>query len=416
MINSIPNYLFESSIALGVFSLFYLIALQREKSFKFNRFYLLGSVGLSLIIPLISFSFESLPSSFVAGTIFLDPVAMGANSTSQGLNFLSYLPWIYISASTILLAKLIGRTTTLLLNRHQSQKKDQLRLRIVTDSAEAYTFLDTVFLGSQLSTDEQNVILSHEKVHAKEWHSLDILFFELITALLWINPFVYIIKKLARINHEYLADAQAIQNANRESYIQTLAAHTIRSQGYELAHTFHTSSTLNRIKMINQQNNQTMKIKQIIPFVLALGLVLTFGCEDAVEQLSEMNDPEAAKAIAQVQTSTVKKAEGLEGVYDQVEVLPDPSGGMTEFYQWVAEHMEYPTQARKEGIEGKVFIQFIVDETGQLTEVKSIKGIGAGCDAEAVRVMKSAAKWAPGQVDGKPVKVRMILPVTFKLS
>lgn len=159
-----------------------------------------------------------------------------------------------------------------------------------------------------------------------------------------------------------------------------------------------------------------MKIKQIIPFVLGLGLVLTFGCEDAVEQLSEMNDQEAAKAIAQVQTSAVKKVEGMEGVYDQVEVLPDPSGGMTEFYQWIAGNMKYPTQARKDGVEGKVFIQFIVDETGQLTEVKSIKGIGAGCDAEAVRVMKSAAKWTPGLVDNKPVKVRMILPITFKLS
>ncbi|MEP3388702.1 MAG: TonB family protein [Reichenbachiella sp.] len=414
--NNILNYLLESGLALAAFSLFYLVALKSEKSFNFNRFYLLGSVGLSLIIPLISFRFDGIPSNLVAGTIFLDAVSLDASPTNKGMNFLSYLPWVYISVSTILLVKLIGRTATLLLKRPQSQKKDQVRQCIIADSAEAYTFLDTVFLGSQLSTEEQDLILSHEKVHAKEWHSLDILFFELITALLWINPFIYIIKKLARTNHEYLADAQAIQNANRESYIQTLAAHTIRAQGYELAHAFHTSSTLKRIKMINQQNNQIMKIKQIIPFVLGLGLVLTFGCEDAVEQLSEMNDQEAAKAIAQVQTSAVKEAEGMEGVYDQVEVLPDPSGGMTEFYQWVAGNMKYPTQARKDGIEGKVFVQFIVDETGQLTEVKSIKGIGAGCDAEAVRVMKSAAKWAPGLVDNKPVKVRMILPITFKLS
>lgn len=414
--NNLLNYLLESGLALGAFSLFYILALKNEKSFNFNRFFLLGSAVLSLIIPLISFRFEGVPSNLVAGTIFLDAVSMDASPTTQGMNFLSYLPWVYMSISTILLIKLIGKTTTLWLKRHQSQKMDQVRQCIIADSAEAYTFLDTIFIGSQLSTEEREVILSHEKVHAKQWHSLDILLFELITALLWINPLTYIIKKLARTNHEYLADAQAIQNANRESYIQTLAAHTIRAQGYELAHAFHTSSTLKRIKMINQQNKQTMKIKQIAPIILGLGLILIFGCEDAAEQLSEMSDQEAATAIAQVQTSKVKEAEGLDGVYDLVEVQPLPAEGMTAFYNWVAENMEYPTKAREDGVEGRVFIQFIVNEKGDITEVKSIKGIGAGCDVEAERVMKSAAGWSPGMVDGKPVKVRMIMPITFKLG
>jgi len=68
------------------------------------------------------------------------------------------------------------------------------------------------------------------------------------------------------------------------------------------------------------------------------------------------------------------------------------------------------------GIEGKVFVQFIVDKAGNITNVTAVKGIGAGCDEEAVRVIKGSPKWKPGKQRGKAVKVRMILPITFKLG
>ncbi|WP_422359677.1 M56 family metallopeptidase [Reichenbachiella sp.] len=416
MMNSMLNYFLESGLALGVFSLFYLIALKQEKSFTFNRFYLLGCTALALILPLISFRFEGVPSHLVAGTIFLNTVTMETLGNAGKIDLVSYWPLAYGAISAFFLILLVVRTSTLLVKRSQSKRAAQVRLYAIPGSTEAYTFGDTIFIGDQLNADERDMIITHEEVHARDWHTLDILFLEIVGALLWINPFVYIIKRLARINHEYLADAKALHQSNKEEYIQTLASHTIKSQGYQLVHAFYTSSTLKRIKMINQQNNQIMKIKQIAPILLGLGLVLIFGCEDAAEQLSDMNDQEAAAAITQVQTSKVQEAEGMDGVYDLVEVQPLPAEGMTAFYTWIAENMQYPNQARREGVEGRVFIQFIVNENGDITEVKSIKGIGAGCDAEAERVMKSAASWSPGMVDGKPVKVRMIMPITFKLG
>lgn len=413
--NSILNYFLESGLALGAFSLFYLVALKQEKAFTFNRFYLIGNLLLSLIIPLISFRFEGVPSSLVAGTIFLDTVSLDTDSTST-FNLFTYWPWAYVIITAFLLIKLITKTTSLLVKRNHSQKQGGIRQYSILDSSEAFTFLDTIFIGNQLNKKEQDIILTHEHVHAREWHSLDILFIEIVSALFWINPFIHVIKELARTNHEYLADAKALHHSDKETYIQTLATHTIKSQGYSLAHAFHTSSTLKRIKMINKQNNQTMRIKQIAPFLLGLSLVIIFGCEDVPEQLNDMSDQQITNIIGQAQSLNVKVAEGLDGVYDMVEVQPLPANGMNEFYKWIGENMEYPTQARKLGVEGRVFVQFIINETGDVTEVKSIKGIGAGCDAEAVRVMKSAGSWSPGQVDGKPVKVRMVMPISFKLG
>lgn len=103
-------------------------------------------------------------------------------------------------------------------------------------------------------------------------------------------------------------------------------------------------------------------------------------------------------------------------IFDIVEDQPKPPGGMPGFYKYVGKNIKYPNQARRMGIEGRVFVQFVVDKDGTLTDVKSIKGIGAGCDEEAVRILKGAPKWKPGKQRGRPVKVRMILPITFKLS
>ncbi|MEQ9426569.1 MAG: energy transducer TonB [Cyclobacteriaceae bacterium] len=103
-------------------------------------------------------------------------------------------------------------------------------------------------------------------------------------------------------------------------------------------------------------------------------------------------------------------------IFTIVEDQPEPKGGMGAFYQYVSKNLNYPNQARRMGIEGKVFVQFVVDKDGTLRDVQAVKGIGAGCDEEAVRVISGAPKWKPGKQRGKPVKVRMILPITFKLG
>ena len=103
-------------------------------------------------------------------------------------------------------------------------------------------------------------------------------------------------------------------------------------------------------------------------------------------------------------------------IFTIVEEQPAPKGGMAAFYEYVGKKLKYPAQARRMGIEGRVFVEFVVDKNGAITDVKAIKGIGAGCDEEAVRVIQEAPAWNPGKQRGRPVKVRMILPITFKLG
>ena len=103
-------------------------------------------------------------------------------------------------------------------------------------------------------------------------------------------------------------------------------------------------------------------------------------------------------------------------IFTIVEDQPQPKGGMAAFYEYIGKKLKYPAQARRMGIEGKVFVEFVVDKDGTITNVKAIKGIGAGCDEEAIRVIQSSPKWNAGKQRGRPVRVRMILPITFKLG
>jgi protein TonB len=99
-----------------------------------------------------------------------------------------------------------------------------------------------------------------------------------------------------------------------------------------------------------------------------------------------------------------------------IESMPKPINGYKAFYTFIGKNLKYPKQAQRMGIEGKVFIQFVINKKGEITDVKVLKGIGAGCDAEAERVMNLAPKWNPGKQRGKPVHVRMVLPLTFRLK
>jgi len=98
-----------------------------------------------------------------------------------------------------------------------------------------------------------------------------------------------------------------------------------------------------------------------------------------------------------------------------VEKKPEPEGGMESFYNILRKNIKYPLLARRNETEGKVFVQFTVAETGALTDFKILKGIGSGCDEEAIRVV-SLTKWKPGKQRGKPVKVRMVQPIVFGIK
>ena len=103
-------------------------------------------------------------------------------------------------------------------------------------------------------------------------------------------------------------------------------------------------------------------------------------------------------------------------VYQIVEQMPQFPNGEEAMMQYIAEQVKYPAEAKKADAQGRVFVGFIVEPDGGLSDFKVLRGIGHGCDEEALRVVKSMPKWKPGMQRGKAVRVQYLVPVNFKLE
>ena len=111
-----------------------------------------------------------------------------------------------------------------------------------------------------------------------------------------------------------------------------------------------------------------------------------------------------------------EESEEVGEIFYVVESMPEFPGGEEKIYEYLARNLEYPRQANEAGIQGKVFVTFVVESDGSITDIKVLRGIGGGCDEEAVRVVQNMPKWIPGKQRGKPVRVHFNLPIKFTLK
>jgi len=145
--------------------------------------------------------------------------------------------------------------------------------------------------------------------------------------------------------------------------------------------------------------------------------VVEVADEEEVEDIDVMIDmPEFDEPVATPIEFVEVPEEEAEEIPLFVEEQPSFEGGIEAFYRYVSKSLKYPNTAKRIGVEGKVFLSFVIDKDGSITQVEVLKGIGGGCDEEAVRVLENAPPWNPGKQRGKAVKVRMQLPIVFALQ
>ena len=153
---------------------------------------------------------------------------------------------------------------------------------------------------------------------------------------------------------------------------------------------------------------------QVKLFLTTLAIALTlFSCNSPSKPAQKAATPtknlQVVAKINPVQADTSI-------VFMVVEKMPTFPGGVKNLMNYLSTHIKYPAEAKKDGIEGRVFVNFIVEKDGSVSHVKVLRGIGHGCDKESVRVVKNMPRWIPGEQRGKPVRVDYNLPVKFSLE
>ncbi|HQO48925.1 MAG TPA: energy transducer TonB [Bacteroidales bacterium] len=141
--------------------------------------------------------------------------------------------------------------------------------------------------------------------------------------------------------------------------------------------------------------------------------------EDDVEVADiEINADVDLKEAIEVYVPPVREEEEVveTEIFTVVESMPEFPGGAEQMMGFIAKNIKYPPMARESGIQGRVFVNFVVEPDGRVSNVKVLRGIGGGCDEEAIRVVESMPKWTPGRQRGKAVRVSFNLPVRFTLQ
>ncbi len=155
-----------------------------------------------------------------------------------------------------------------------------------------------------------------------------------------------------------------------------------------------------KTKFESLDQNQISHIELITPTVKPSEDVRTFAIIEYTGRINEISN----------------RSKLDDDVFTMVEETATPQGGMPVFFEHIGNKLNYPLQARRMGIEGKVFVEFVVETDGSISNVRAKKGIGAGCDEQAVIAVKTAPKWNPAKNKGVVVRQQFVLPITFKLS
>lgn len=173
--------------------------------------------------------------------------------------------------------------------------------------------------------------------------------------------------------------------------------------------------------MMNQpKSGNTEKLRFLLSLPLVAILLFVFSCnltsEEELEGPTQMGEKKVAMGPSDVLTRARTVGGDGKEVFDVVETQPNPAGGMSGWNEYVRANLTYPAEAKEMGVEGTVIVVFVVNSDGSISNVDILRGVGAGCDEEAMRVVENAPNWEPGKQRGTVVNTRMRLPIRFKLA
>jgi len=309
------SYMIYSTICMGLVLLFYHALLAREKIYQINRWYLLGALLFSLIIPFMPIGVSDSLLTLGNNTEISQILSSGIENTNsesvlqvwgiptekKSVSSTSYFEWItpflfyfYGIVTLILFFRMIRHLYRMKLKsmKYPGTAFKGYKVVLVDEDIVPHTFWKTIFVNREQYENNEisKEVLTHELFHAKQNHTFDILIIELLKTIFWFNPVLYFYKKAVEVNHEFIADEKVLSNGGDIANYQNLLLEMRTAESPPcLSSSLNYNITKKRFKMMTLNSSKYrsyFKLVLIIPFFVILGI--TFGCEPAgIEQNSE---------------------------------------------------------------------------------------------------------------------------------
>lgn len=427
------NYLFELSCCWLAFYAFYQLFLQKETFFRFNRFYLLAVLALSLFIPVAQFPWSSplegyqFTAQLPVVTVLNGPAPVippeTVDMSKAGVNWLN---WIWLAGIALMLGRILWglRQIARLYAKGEITRQDNYWIVRTPEQHLPFSFFRLLFWSRHLSLSgpDARKIQQHEEAHIVQGHYFDLIFLEILGTVFWFHPLVYLYKRSLRDLHEYLADDYVLQTTPALQYGHLLLRQA--QPGLELALTsdFFPTQLKKRIQMMTKHRSSDKAVLKYLFAVPVVGLlVLLFSAKPIFAQLEggpmATMDPYEQSPALQVldpisEPDVMPRFPGCEEVADPQE---RKLCAQKHLFQFIFSHIKYPKEAFERNIEGTAVVEFIVAADGSIRNATLLKDPGYGTGEEALRTVNEMPRWIPGTKDDKPVDVKMTLPIRFEM-
>ena len=421
------RFLIFSTLAAGLFYGLYCLTLRRDRWLKLSQWYLLTTLWFSVIFP-----WFTLPSSLATAvqTVLptegymatLDEITISAYASMRTID-LADIHLIGVALSLGFLLFQIGAQAVTILRlwrKHTVYRATDgyniprnASLVLLDDDTAPYSFFNQIVVGTRgLSDDELRCILAHESLHVSRYHTADIICARLLCCGAWFNPFAWLMLRELRAVQEFQADAASIGSCGREGYLHLLYRQATGTGYGHITNNFLSINIKKRIVMMNKTKSRFGAWKALAALPVA-ALLLMAGCQPANGEAVEQE--EIPFEATNVDESAPLDA-NTDEVFKVVEVDPEFPGGEEALYKYLAENIKYPEKAKNNKVEGRVYITFVIEKDGTVSDAKVLRSVNEELDAEALRVINAMPKWKPGTQRGVPVRVQYNIPITFKLQ
>ncbi|AUC14109.1 hypothetical protein BTO06_02560 [Tenacibaculum sp. SZ-18] len=271
----------------------YDIFLSRETFFTTNRIYLIFSVIISFILPLIKLPVikDAVPQEY---TILLPEVVLSPQTIIekqewyQSVSYLNVLFWIgAFAASLCFLIKLYS--VIKLLWENNVEKRKDYKLINLSNSTKAFSFFNFIFIGENIPSKRKEKIIQHELVHAKQKHTIDLLFFEVLKICMWFNPILWVFQKRITTVHEFLSDEIASKSLETKTYINSLLEQVFQVEKISFVNQFYKSSLIKKriIMMTKKRSTKVKQFKYLLIAPVLLSMLMYTSCLNEEQLITE---------------------------------------------------------------------------------------------------------------------------------
>ena len=415
--NEFLLYIGRSGLYLGLFYAFYMLVMRRTTFFRFNRVAMLIGTLMCVLLPLLRVRTAPLTDA-TAGPLTMTAVEEVAEADAAPKeSWPTAVLVLYLTGAAVVIGHTFFSAEALRrkVSAGRRQRIDGIRTVVLKEDIPSFTFGTTVFIGRK-DLEENPAIFSHETMHVRCRHYLDLFLFRAVQLVWWWNPLVWLARTELGLLHEYEADEGVInQGIDATQYQLLLVRKAVGEQRFSLASGFQHAQLKNRITMMLKPcSNGWMRLSYLA--VLPVLAIFMYACNPSKNSKAPA---EEAPAVAEetVTPAAAEPAATPDAIpFQLVEVKPSFNGGdANEFSKWVNSQLVYPDEAKKNGIQGRVAVQFTVEPDGSVANVKVLRGVNDLLDQEAIRVISSSPKWKPGIQDGQPVRVTFTFPIIYQI-